>query len=260
MQMMLAENLAYTTTRIESYDQSGQRFVGTGSFYNFLCSDDRRVPVIVTNRHLIRGSTHAIIHMTRAADNDTPLTGQFETVDLCVSESAWIPHPNDEVDLCVLPIAELLRQAQAKSRRMFYRAFEKSLLPSDDELSKLAALEDVVMVGYPTGIWDSANNMPVFRKGITATHPYIDYEGRKEFLVDIACFPGSSGSPVLLYNMGTYPNADGGITVGSRLKLLGILPTQSTTVPTSQIPINLGVVIRSERLLDFEQKDLFCVS
>jgi len=54
------------------------------------------------------------------------------------------------------------------------------------------------MVGYPIGLWDEKNNYPIFRKGITATHPANDYNGKSEFMIDAACFPGSSGSPVYI--------------------------------------------------------------
>ena len=53
-------------------------------------------------------------------------------------------------------------------------------------MSELSAIEEIIMIGYPVGIWDSANNMPIVRKGITATRPDIDYEGRKEFMIDAA--------------------------------------------------------------------------
>jgi len=110
--------------------------------------------------------------------------------------------------------------------------------------------------------------MPVIRQGITATHPAKNYEGKSEFMIDAACFPGSSGSPVFLFNLGSYPKA-GGITIGSRVKLLGVLyagpqynaqgEIQIVTVPTGQkliasaaVPINLGIVVKSKRLRDFD--------
>ncbi len=44
------------------------------------------------------------------------------------------------------------------------------------------------MIGYPNGIWDEANNMPIIRRGITATHPNFNYNGKPEFMIDAACF------------------------------------------------------------------------
>lgn len=154
---------------------------------------------------------------------------------------------------------------------MFSITLNKALIPSTEDLADLGAIEDVIMVGYPIGLWDSINNQPIIRRGSTATHPAMDYEGRREFLIDAACFPGSSGSPVFLYNMGVYTTRDGGTVVGSRVKLLGVLyagpvhtttgevvavniPTAQQAVAVSRIPINLGFVVRSERLIELEPK------
>lgn len=96
--------------------------------------------------------------------------------------------------MCALPIAELHRDAETRGKRLFYIALAASVTATPALFAELAALEDIVMIGYPTGIWDSKNNMPIIRKGVTATPPNQDYEGRAEFMIDAACFPGSSGS------------------------------------------------------------------
>lgn len=107
---------------------------------------------------------------------------------------------------------------------------------------------------------------------MTATPPYIDFDGRPEFIIDCACFPGSSGSPVLLYNAGTHVQKDGNLAIGPRIKLLGILwggpqysalgviqavpiPTAVQHVAVARIPNNLGFCVKAEQLLAFE--DMF---
>ena len=42
------------------------------------------------------------------------------------------------------------------------------------------------MIGYPNGLWDKVNGLPFFKRGMTATHPYINYNGREEFVMDIS--------------------------------------------------------------------------
>ncbi|CAM4204649.1 Trypsin-like peptidase domain-containing protein [Lacicoccus alkaliphilus] len=126
------------------------------------------------------------------------------------------------------------------------------------------------MMGYPNGIWDRVNNKPIFRKGITATHPYNNYDGKEEFMIDAACFPGSSGSPVFLLNEGSYQDRQGNTYMGqTRIFLLVILyagpqhtitgeieiidiPTSDTAVPISRIPNNLGLIIKSSRINELE--------
>jgi len=136
-------------------------------------------------------------------------------------------------------------------------------------LNDLTALEEILMIGYPIGLWDYVNNMPIFRRGITATHPNLNYDGREEFLIDAACFPGSSGSPILLYNLGSRRNRQGATVIGTKVALLGILyggheynvegeiklepiPTQMIPVPISRLPINIGNVIKANQILGFK--------
>ena len=146
-----------------------------------------------------------------------------------------------------------------------------SLISDDDKLKELSALEDIVMIGYPNGIWDEVNNKPIIRKWVTATHPCLDYNGKKELMIDAACFPGSSGSPVFILNEGSYTDKLGNTYMGqTRVFLLGTLYAgqQHTTegeikiinVPTSQLPIsisrihnNLALVIKAERIKELEQ-------
>lgn len=44
------------------------------------------------------------------------------------------------------------------SKVVFYMAIDESIIPSKMQLESLSALEELVMVGYPIGLWDSRNN------------------------------------------------------------------------------------------------------
>lgn len=89
-------------------------------------------------------------------------------------------------------------------------------------MEELSAVEEILMVGYPNGLWDSVNNYPLIRRGITASHPAVDFEvdGVPTTVVDAACFPGSSGSPVILHNVGTYTDKKGTTHIGTRTMFL----------------------------------------
>lgn len=264
-----SEQLAFTTIRIQCETKTGNVSTGTGSFFNFKFNGDQQVPVIITNRHVVKDSTKGIFQLTRANTDGTPQIGKFDNIVVDDFEKGWIPHPRAEIDLCIMPIRPLFHEAQKQGKSFFKRQFDENLLPSQQLLTDLNALEEILMVGYPVGLWDSTNNMPIFRRGITATHPNLNFEGREEFLIDAACFPGSSGSPVLLYNLGNYTNRQGGTVIGTRIALLGILyagpqftiegeikvlpiPTQMKPVPVSRIPVNLGIVIKAKQILEFK--------
>ena len=219
---------------------------------------------------MVAGAVRGKFSLTLRGPDGGPQVGQHLSIELDQFEQRWLPHPEAGVDLTIMPIAPLLQEAQQRGRTFFFVGLDKSLVMSDAELGDLSALEDVIMIGYPNGIWDAVNNLPVVRRGVTATHPNVNYEGRREFMIDAACFPGSSGSPVFLYNVGGWADRAGNMIMGGiRVKLLGTLyagpqhtatgEIQIVTVPTtdrpvaiSRIPNNLGMVIKASRLAEFD--------
>ena len=96
-------------------------------------------------------------------------------------------------------------------------------MATDDQIAVLDAIEEVIFVGYPDGIFDSRNLLPVARRAMTATPIAEDYEGEPAFLIDGSVFGGSSGSPVFLYDRGSFRPRGGGLVVGNRFMLVGVL-------------------------------------
>lgn len=265
-QLSISEQLAHSTVRIECELTNGQIGTGTGFFFRFADNGQDHIPAIVTNKHVVSSASKGRFHMTLADANGYPMIKNHHIFQIDDFERAWIPHPDGNVDLCAMPIAPLLEMAAKENKRLFFVPLDESLIPTKAELEDMVLMEEITMVGYPNGIWDEVNNMPVFRRGISATHPNLDWNGKPEFLIDAACFPGSSGSPVFLFNQSGFATKTGGMVIGpSRVKLLGILyagpqqtvtgeikivavPTQSIPLALTAIPINLGMVIKSTKL------------
>lgn len=268
--MNIADQIVHTTTRIECRDQSGNVSSGTSFFFDFCKSDEGVVPAIVTNKHVIEGSVIVSFTMTKLGDDDQPQYGEHVPISLNRFQHRWLIHPESDVDLAVLPIAPILTELKNRNRMPYYVSIDNSIVPKDEEWKEFSAIEDIVMVGYPNGIWDVRNNLPIVRRGITATPAYANFDGKPQFMIDCACFPGSSGSPVFLYSIGAFMTKQGAINLGGRVKLAGVLwggpqytaqgkivvvpvPTQEQSIALSRIPNNLGYCIRAEKLDAFEQ-------
>ena len=272
MKLSITEQLSYSTVRLECKNQNGLSATGTGFFFKFTGDDNKQIPVIITNKHVVGNMTNGKFIITKADDQGKPLPTQHFSINIDDEfEQWWVSHPDPSVDLCAMPIAPILRAAKLKNQRLFYRCLTKAILPTKKQREDFHAIEDILMVGYPNGIWDSVNNQPIFRKGTTATNPNMDYNGNKEFMIDIACFPGSSGSPVMIYNSNGFSTKSGKFNMGTqRLIFLGVLyagpqhtawgeieivntPTSNVPRAISKIPNNLGLVIKSERILELEK-------
>jgi hypothetical protein len=263
-QLGLSRLLQHSTIRIECRKGDGSTCSGTGFHFEFRM-DGQDVPLVVTNRHVVDGATQITFTLTLGDENKRPTDRHLP---INYDKPIWIDHPDASVDLVVIPLGPLLRKLEEAKTYPFWATITPTEIPSADQLSTLTPLEEVLMIGYPNGLWDHVNNLPIFRRGISATACNRDYQGRREFLIDAAVFPGSSGSPVFIYNEGSYA-VPGGLALGSRVWLIGIvyavhlhtaegeiktitIPTETKSIALSGIPNHLGVCIRAERILEFE--------
>ena len=268
MQMpSITETLQHTTCFIQTVSNGGSGS-GTGFHFNlYTFENEKFFPCIITNKHVIDGATEIRIDLTKANSDGTPIFGQRVTF---VSKSEdWVRHPDPEIDLAALSVGAQITKADATGETPYLQFLDETLIASEHDLSDMDAVENILMIGYPIGVYDAVNNLPVTRSGITASRVGLRYNGRREFLIDCACFPGSSGSPVFQYDSGPRPVRGGGISLGGlRLKFLGVLwggPTHteagkiiSVPIQTSAQPIpivkqmtNLGFCVRAEAVLDF---------
>lgn len=269
--MTITEQLAYSTVRIECEMNDGGISSGSGYFFRFKDNQQthEHIPVVITNKHVIANSKKGKLIFTLQKDGKPSDKEHFEFF-IDNFESYWRKHPDADVDLCAMPLAPFIKFAELQGKSLYYISLDFSLIPDQKRLDTLSGMEEIVMVGYPNGIWDQVNNKPIYRKGITATHPCIDYNGKKEFMIDAACFPGSSGSPVFILNENGYSDKSGNTYLGAkRILLMGTLyagpqsiatgeikivdvPTSQKPIAISAIPNNLGLVIKSSRIKEIE--------
>ena len=236
--LTVPEQLMHATVRIECTGAGGVKSWGTGFFYKFLDDGKSYVPVIVTNKHVIRGAARGAIWLTLRGSDDLPVVGSHHGIEMAPFEPMWIQHPEPDIDLAVIPVASLFTQAAAAGHKYFYVSLDKSLLPTSEIIDSFSGFDDILMVGYPNALWDSVNNLPILRSGVTATHPKYNYEGKPVFLIDCACFPGSSGSPVIVYDKNGWTDRNGNIHMGQQrvLSWLGFYLLDHSTLLKARSP------------------------
>lgn len=272
------EVISTCTARIVGLRGGEATSVGTGFLYGIEVPAEavsaagsvaRFVPLLITNKHVVHGCDEINIQLTLAPigtviGTDSQSVGKsHEKFRIPVDSS--LEHPDTQVDLCAFPVAGVLADCEGRGLQLQHSFLSQSYKPDLALRSILRAIEPIAMVGYPSGIWDSVNNSAIFRRGSTATHPLVRYENKAEFLIDAACFPGSSGSPVFLFEDGMYRTEHNGLTPGTRIAFLGVLyagpqftaegrleprpiPHNVAHTPVTSVPMNLGLVIQSDEV------------
>ncbi|CAM4431401.1 Trypsin-like peptidase domain-containing protein [Pedobacter westerhofensis] len=266
----ISEQLLNSTIRIECnrdtiIDGTKRNIVstGTGFFFSFYINGKDNT-YIVTNAHVINNSKVGILRFTELLDS-LPNYGHIVNVQISNFESLFIKHPTQ--DLAIIPLDLIVNNGLVLGKPVYFRSGSEKVLFTTQYDQKVDYIENAMMIGYPKGLYDSYNNLPIVRRGLTATPVQIDFQNQPKFLLDIPVYPGSSGSPVFIYDFsGSYPSKENGrLMSGSRLLLLGIA-TQSFNYPFSgeiindstghkeimtKLPINVAVVIKATELLAF---------
>nr|WP_296750381.1 serine protease [Thioalkalivibrio sp.] len=258
----LSKKLLFNTVRVDTVLEDGSEGSGTA----FVVSHTHRrgsFTFIVTNRHLVEGVRSGGLVFTQKR-NGQPLIGQRFQLNIDDFPHAWFLHPDPEVDLAIVPMRPLEQAARDQGVELYYHVIDSRLCPDAAALRALDALEEILFVGYPSGVWDHVNLMPIMRRGTTATPMFLDFEGRSEFLIDAAVYPGSSGSPVFVYQPDFMRPTQ---SVGRKFMFAGVIAavffreetnelvpgpvpaTPGVTVTTAEM-IDLGLVIKAQAVVD----------
>lgn len=253
-----AKRLLFNTIRVDTILDDGSS--GTGTAFIVSHTHARGTSAfVVTNRHIVDGVRSGSLVFTLAREGQPVLGSRFE-LHIDDFPQAWHLHPDPSVDLAIVPFAPLVEAAQQQGVQLYWQAIDTRTVPTDEQQWAMDALEEVLFVGYPSGVWDQVNGMPILRRGTTATPPALDFEGRREFLIDAAVYPGSSGSPVFV-------RADGGGAISpEKLRFAGVVaavffreeanrlvsapvPASTATTMGSEM-IDLGLVIKSRVVVE----------
>ena len=262
----VGEQLFLSTVRIETNLGTGTGFwvsipaaVGGGNVHLML----------VTNKHVVVGAEEARLSLPAQDSEGKLVLGPEHQLKISQFSQGFVGHPTSDVDVAVANASGLPDLLEKEfGRPPWVQHIPLSLFPTSQQISELDALEDVVFIGYPSGLWDAKHNLPIARRGMTATPIAVDFEGTPKFLLDAAVFRGSSGSPVFLWNRGVIPDRRGNITIGGmRLLFLGIVaerifkkeisrvlveekPALLQGVAITEATLNLGVVFKARTVLE----------
>ncbi len=188
--------LMYSTAPIRD---SCSKVQGTGFFFS--TSADKRVILLVTCAHVIEDCYKTWMNSKSRPDYIATIfihsgdgKGRVKSKgrEIKILTDACRRHP--KLDLAYI-ILQDVKQTDA-----YNVIIQSTFIPDDEDWRKrYGAAEKVLMPGYPHGLMDEMNQLPLLRTGITASHPGVPFDGEPEGRTNIFCYHGDSGAPVFVH-------------------------------------------------------------
>jgi hypothetical protein len=269
--LTMAEQITLSTVRLECELARGRLRRGTGFFYRFYCGDGASQPAIVTNAHVVLDARQVSFHVFVGDSEALRRENGHHRITVGDVSKAVIRHPDPTIDLCAILVDNEFIASKAIGIVPYFRVITKDIALTTEESELTSPIEDVIVVGYPVGLWDSVNNRPIVRRGITATPMDVDFDGKPEFLIDAASFEGASGSPVFLYQSHFGQTSEGVFTffAAPRTRFVGVLTeseehsreaeltnvfatSESGATARVEVPLHIGHVVKARCLVDLE--------
>ena len=179
--------------------ESGEiKFSATGFLYTqkMISSKDGQkgyVTFLVTNRHVVTDKEEIQVRFNR------PMGEPSQIYPIPAKEkdgsSSWTMHPDEEVDVAVLPIDTDVLEAAGVEYSVFMSGmtFDRK----NSKRNKVFEGNGVFLLGFPLGLTGGDRNFVIVRSGTFARIQDWLNGRSKTFLIDALVFPGNSGGPVI---------------------------------------------------------------
>jgi len=173
---------------------------------------------LVTNRHVVFppdfGGLEAVTHISELrfffrgiSENRQSIKRVTKVLDGVAVAERTLLHHDSEVDICLIDIgdivvSEIRRQALPKTPEhvaklgFLYHGITDSNFPESTPI-QVTTGDDILIVGYPRGYYDTKNLFPIVKRGSIASKWGERFEGKPYFLIDSKLYAGSSGSLVI---------------------------------------------------------------
>jgi len=209
-----AANLTGLTTPIEVTFSDGGTISGSGFFYFVYGPDDGKQEgphwvsiqhiYVVTGKHVVQPKRLKDItefrYALRVSSGDHV---DWHVMKLDRTELGHRLHicQKEQVDVAVVDVsdritAETMAFLTERAHILAFNGLSSLQFPGRSVLQAQPG-DDVIVIGYPKGIFDTFNKLPILKTGLLNTPIGMHFNGLDAFLLDFRYYDGSSGSLII---------------------------------------------------------------
>jgi hypothetical protein len=209
-----AVNLTGLTTPIEVQFSDGRIVAGSGFFYFEFAPDDPSAQgphwraithfYVVTARHVIQPKRlKDLVKLTYALRTENGSQIDWLRFELKGSEVGKRLHlcSKEEIDVAVIDVtdditAQMKEPLEQRAQLLAFNGANSDEFPGRSPI-EVQPGDDVIVIGYPNGLYDAFNKLPVLKTGVLNTPIGFRFNGQDAFLMDFKYYEGSSGSLII---------------------------------------------------------------
>jgi hypothetical protein len=224
---MAQSDIIAAVTPVSSYRSGTLHGSASGFFYYYSGTLH-----LVTNRSVVQpdaaGNQPDAIHLRLHSDPDDMTRHEEISVPLQLDGGpSWLEHPTRAAEVDVVTI-EL--DGDELEAQYVIRAF--SILDQVPRDMELPLGEDVLVVGFPVGLFDDVHNLPIVRSASIASVYPVPFQGQPLGVIDANLPETTAGAPIITKGLSAVRMQDGQTTVmgSSENYLAGIHSVRSPFV------------------------------
>jgi len=254
-------NLSKLTTPVEVEFRDGRTVQGSGFFYleykpiegetEGLHWHDVTHMYLVTAKHVIQpnrlGDIVRLTYALRVGDGDHTVWHRLNLdgktlgmrLHLCKKEATDVA----VVDIYEQWTDEMKKSADLQAHFLGASAVSPEKFPGRTP-AEIQPGDDVMVIGYPLGMDDPFNKLPIFKRGLLNTPIGMHFDGKDAFLFDFKYYDGASGSLIIAKSPQIFVTKEGKVAFSnySDFVFLGVYEGEEyrTDDPTQRPDLGLG--------------------
>ena len=190
---------------------------GIGCICSVKLSQKQARPFLIAPANIFKAKSYIIMH---AAEHEMP---SRNNVEVGIDKDKALKYQVEGYACVCIPLLGTIENLRVHSNiTVYYRSINEAMFLDEAKLNELPALSRVVALSFSDMLIDDYNYLPIMHSGNICTPVCNNYKGEPCFLVEMASDCALDGSPVFIYDNGTFLEGDN-LIMGDRVIMLGLI-------------------------------------
>ncbi len=237
------DRLFLSTVRLKTRS-SNNEIVDASAFIYIYPMEEGDFPFLVTTYSAVQRAVIGSMSFFQQLDGEFAL-GKPHVLDIDNFSKLWYSKDEAAHNVAITPFLPFAKHLDKKGVSIVTQGITEQHLPTSKSYFELSFNQLLYYIGYPMGLWDYKNYLPIVRNAAIASLPMVNYQGNSQLLLNTTVLPGSEGSPLFESRFNDRSNP----------LLLGMLVPPKNSLMNDRVRMNtlektdMGVMIKSDYII-----------